>query len=374
MDLSITHISFRNFRSYEEFDLADIGPLTVFVGPNAAGKTNIVEGIQLLTAQTSFRHPTVEQLVRSGAPWGHLEADVGDGSRQLSLEVHLVEGKKRYLVNDKVKRTADVKGLIPSVTFTPDDLELAKGAMAVRRTALDALGSQLSANHYLIRRDYEKVLRHKNRLLKDDADPSLVEAINETLVTCGAQLSCYRSALFEKLANSMASYYAEITGGCETLRACYVPSWVSHDPNVLETYVFGRDEARSALTIALGERTLDERERRRALVGPHADKIEFFIDGKNVTVYGSQGQQRSVVLAFKLAEASLIQDILHQKPILLLDDVMSELDAARRRALVAFIAGDIQTFITTTNLAYFDNDLLASARVVELSTREGGIA
>jgi len=101
-------------------------------------------------------------------------------------------------------------------------------------------------------------------------------------------------------------------------------------------------------------------------VGPHADRIEFFIDGKNAALFGSQGQQRSVVLAFKLAEATLIQDILRQKPVLLLDDVMSELDAARRRALVAFISGDIQTFITTTNLAYFDDDLLGGARIVEL--------
>ena len=106
--------------------------------------------------------------------------------------------------------------------------------------------------------------------------------------------------------------------------------------------------------------------RKRALVGPHADRIEFFIDGKNAALFGSQGQQRSVVLAFKLAEATLIQDILRQKPVLLLDDVMSELDAARRRALVAFISGDIQTFITTTNLAYFDDDLLGAARIVEL--------
>lgn len=366
MDLSISHISFANFRSYERFDLADVGPLTVLVGPNAVGKTNVIEGIGLLTSQSSFRHAPVDQLVRTGASFGRLEADVTDGSRQLKLEVQLAEGRKKHLLNGKAKRTADLKGLVPSVTFTPDDLELAKGAMAVRRSTLDALGSQLSANHYLIRRDYEKVLRHKNRLLKDEAPPALVEAMNETLVTCGAQLSCYRAALFEKLAASMASYYAEITDGAERLEAGFVPSWEEHDPLAFSTHAFGRDEARAAMVEALARRGGEERVRRRALVGPHADRIEFFIDGRNAALFGSQGQQRSVVLAFKLAEASLIQDILHQKPVLLLDDVMSELDAARRRALVAFISGDIQTFITTTNLAYFDDDLLGTARIVEL--------
>ena len=353
MDLAIAHISFLNFRSYEAFDLDGIGPLTVLVGPNAAGKTNVVEGIGLLTAQSSFRHAPVDQLVRAGAPFARLTADV-------------TEGKKKHLLNGKPKRTADLKGLVPSVTFTPDDLELAKGAMSVRRAALDALGSQLSANHYLIRRDYEKVLRHKNRLLKDEAPAALVGAMNETLVTCGAQLSCYRAALFEKLAASMASYYAEITDAHERLDAGFVPSWEEHDPLSFATRTFGRDEAREALADALARRGGEERVRKRALVGPHADRIEFFIDGKNAALFGSQGQQRSVVLAFKLAEATLIQDILRQKPVLLLDDVMSELDAARRRALVAFISGDIQTFITTTNLAYFDDDLLGGARIVEL--------
>lgn len=369
MDLRISHISFCDFRSYEAFDLSDIGPLTVFVGPNAAGKTNIIEGVQLLTAQSSFRNPTVHQLVRAGSSFGRLQADVTDGSRQLTLGVQLVEGKKKHLLNGKPKRTADLKGLVPSVTFTPDDLELSKGSMSVRRAALDSLGSQLSANHYLIRRDYEKVLRHKNHLLKEDSSSLLIESMNEMIVTCGAQLACYRSALFEKLASSMSSYYSEITEGRESLTACYVPSWEDHDPSVSRSYSFGRDEARASLSCALQKRLPDERARRRALVGPHADKIEFFIDGSNAGVFGSQGQQRSVVLAFKLAEVSLIQDILGQKPVLLLDDVMSELDSARRRALVSFVAGDIQTFITTTNLSYFDEDLLTRARVVRLGDR-----
>lgn len=361
MDLSITHLSFRNFRSYETFELGALGSLTVFVGPNAIGKTNIIEGIQLLTAQSSFKHPTVEQLIHAGAPFGRIEADVSDGSRKLQLAVTLEEGKKKHLLNGKPKRTADLKGLVPSVTFTPDDLELAKGSMSIRRTALDALGSQLSKNHYLIRRDYEKVLRHKNRLLKEEAAPVLVESINDMLVTCGAQLTCYRTALFEKLSHRMSEYYEEITDGRESLSTRYIPSWSTEEVTSLT-----RDNARTLLTRALEERAAEERARHRAVVGPHADRIEYYINGRDAAAFGSQGQQRSLVLANKLAEVALIQDVLQQKPILLLDDVMSELDAARRRALVSFIADDIQTFITTTNVDYFDADIRAAARIVEL--------
>ena len=366
MHLRIERIAFRNFRNYETFELSALGPLTVLVGPNAVGKTNVVEGVQLLTALQSFRRPSLEQIVRQGADFARLDADVTDGSRELALSLQVSEGKKRYLLNGKGKRTADLKGLVPSVTFAPDDLELAKGAPAVKRAALDALGSQLSANHYVIKKDYEKVVRYKNRLLKDDALPELVASIDETLVTCGAQLACYRSALVEKLAPRVADYYAAIAGGREALMMGYVPSWEPHDPDLPATFAFGRDEARKRLQAEIARRRDEERARRRAIVGPHADHVEFFIAGRNVALYGSQGQQRSVVLAFKLAEAALIQEMLGQKPVLLLDDVMSELDEGRHNALVSFIEGDIQTFITTANLAYFDEDLLSRARVVEL--------
>lgn len=366
MDLRITDIAFENFRSYESFRLGDIGPLTVLVGPNAIGKTNVVEGVQLLTAQTSFRHPTGAQLMREGSSFSRLSAEVSDGNRQLSLGLSIEPGKRRFTLNGKPKRAVDLKGVIPSVAFTPDDLELAKGSMTGRRNALDDVGSQLSKNHYLIRRDWDKLLRHKNALLKDDAAPLLVESVNDMMVTCGAQLVCYRAALFDKLAQAMASHYADITGGREQLIARYAPSWYEEGRWVEPGCPLVRDEVREDMAAALARQAPFERARHRCLVGPHADRVEFFVEGRPVGVYGSQGQQRSVVLAFKLAEVTLICDLLGQKPVLLLDDVMSELDAARRASLVKFVSGDIQTFITTANLAYFDEDVLSAARVVRL--------
>ena len=139
MDLRITDISFRDFRSYESFHLGGIGPLTVLVGPNAIGKTNVVEGIQLLTAQSSFRHPTGVQLVREGASLAQLSAEASDGNRQLTLGLAIEAGKRRFTLNGKPKRAVDLKGVIPSVAFTPDDLELAKGSMTGRRNALDGV-------------------------------------------------------------------------------------------------------------------------------------------------------------------------------------------------------------------------------------------
>ena len=367
MTLSIEHIGFTNFRNYERFELNDIGALTLFVGPNAVGKTNIVEGIQLMTALSSFRHPLIDQVIKHGESYARAEARVTGDDRVLDIVMLLESHKRKYTLNGKARRPADLKGLIPSVSFTPDDLDLVKGSMSVRRAAIDALGSQLSPNHYLIKKDYEKVIRYKNRLLKEEAQVALVDSINETLVTCGAQLACYRAALFAKLAPEISRRYADIAQG-EKLQVTYVPSWMT--PVSRETPCgvasFSRDESRDALASALEARRGEELARRKSVVGPHSDEIGFYIEGKNAGNYGSQGQQRSIVLACKLAEASIIEDMLSQKPVLLLDDVMSELDEHRRHALVEFISGDMQTFITTANLAYFDDSLLKNARVVQL--------
>ena len=276
------------------------------------------------------------------------------------------DGKRSYSLNGKPKKIQTLKGLLPAVSFTPDDLDLVKGSQSGKRAALDALGSQLTSNYYVIRKDYEKILQHKNKLLKEEGSSSYLEAIDETLVRVGAQLYCYRSSLFAKLLLEIQRYYREITGGIESVQAVYVPSWQEADPEDMETFILSKEEATQQMYEALVGKREDERRRHRAIIGPHADKVEFFIEGKNARIYGSQGQQRSIVLSFKLAEVSLIRDMLDQKPVLLLDDVMSELDEQRRNALVGFISGDIQTFISTTNLQYFANGILDEARVVEL--------
>ncbi|WP_165042854.1 DNA replication/repair protein RecF [Adlercreutzia sp. ZJ138] len=375
MSLTIRHITLSNFRSYAAFELSDIGPLTILVGPNATGKTNLMEALRLVTAQRTLRHASTDQLVRKDCTYTSITADISDGNRQLSLETRIIDNKRHYLLNGKSKRNGDMKGIIPSVAFVPDDLNLAKGSMSTRRQAVDALGEQLSMNHYLIRKDYEKLLKHKNSALKEGCEPDILDAVNEIIVTVGAQLTCYRAALFSKLMVYLASFYQEITDEKETVSGYYIPSWERDSESVLaheyNHIPFVRDEARDLLRACLNQRKGEELARRRSLVGPHADTIEFQIDGMNVAAYGSQGQQRSLVLAFKLAEVALIHEILGQQPIILLDDVMSELDDDRRQSLISFLSKDMQTFITTAHLDYFDNETLYRARVVTLGKEKG---
>ena len=380
MGLRIERVSLRNFRNYRDFALDDMGGLTILVGPNAVGKTNVVEALQLLCAQGSFRHPRTDELVLEGQRWARAEARVVGDGRLLDLGFSVKEGRRSHDLNGKTRPASELRGLVPAVVFTPDDLDLAKGPMGRRRDAVDAVGSQLSSNHHLIKRDFEKVLQHKNRLLRDEAPQDLVDSIDELMVTCGAQLCAYRSALVRRLGQRMAACYADIVAdsspaggaGCEKLEVCYVPSWEEYDPRTPRHFEFTREEAREAIEGALERRRAEERERRRCLVGPHVDKISFFLAGRNVASFASQGQQRSVVLAFKIAEASLVEEMLGQKPVLLLDDVMSELDAARRRSLVDFILASTQSVITSTTLEYFEPDLVARAQLVRLPYEKEG--
>ena len=364
MSLRIESIELRNFRNYPDALIEGIGDITVLVGENAVGKTNLIEAVQLLTALTSFRHSPIDRLILRGQEFGSAAIKATDGNRRLDIELILDGKTRKYRLNGKAKRPLDLKGLISSVIFTPDDLDLVKGSNSGRRAALDALGSQVNKSYYTVRRDYEKVIRHKNRLLKEEADPTLVAAIDEMIVTVGSQLACYRAALFNRLLPSFVQKYAEIAQDREALTAAYTPSW--EDSPTPETPAFTRDEARERLAHALHERAEEERRRGRAVVGPHADAITFYLDGADASHFGSQGQQRSIVLAYKLAEAAVVEEILDQKPILLLDDVMSELDGHRREALVDAMAGGSQTFITTANIDYFDAAMLEKSHIVHL--------
>ncbi|MCL1797214.1 MAG: DNA replication/repair protein RecF [Eggerthellaceae bacterium] len=371
MSLFIQSIRFSGFRNYSQFELSHLENLTIFLGPNAVGKTNIVEAIQLLTSLTSLRNATADQLI----PWDGEEAFIeviekGD-NRELKVSLHIFENKKTYKINDKNKKVKEVRGLLPSVVFSPDDLCLVKGSQSIKRSAIDAIGVQLSANYQIIKKDYEKLLRHKNRLLKEEQSEALLQSVNELLVINGAQFQNYRYALFQKMVPLIKEHYQNITEQKEELVCSYVPYWEKSNPETCSDTPVSKNETQERFIQTLRAKKGEEKVRKTSLVGPHIDKIEFFIDGKNAGIYGSQGQQRSLVLAFKLAELGVIQEITQQNPVLLLDDVMSELDETRRTALLNHISADTQTFITTTTLEYFPQDIIKQATVVRLPLLPG---
>ncbi|MGN0262591.1 MAG: DNA replication/repair protein RecF [Eggerthellaceae bacterium] len=368
-DLKVDSISLRDFRNFREFSMRGIGPLTILVGPNAVGKTSVVEAIQMMTALRSFRTNQYSQMIRWGSPAAYVDAGLSGAGRMLDMSLSLREGKRCYSLNGKTKRVQDLKGQLPAVSFSPDDLNLVKGPDSNRREAVDALGAQLSKNFYAVKSDYAKLIRQRNRALKDGAPDAYIESIDDVLVLVAAQLVSYRIHIIGEMQPAFGDYYRDIAGGAESLGVRYIPSWLpdAGAGNVLsDSFEFDKQECARALQRSLAARRGEERARGKTVVGPHADKLAFMLDGRDALHYSSQGQQRSIVLAFKLAEAAVIDRTLDQRPVLLLDDVLSELDEARRRYFMGFISNDLQTFITTTNAECLDCEVREQARIVDL--------
>ncbi len=364
----------RNFRVYEYFERAAIGPLTIFEGPNAVGKTSLLEAIQLMTALESFRTNRANQLVRWGEETAQVKIHLSGAHRMLDEELVIDGGKKTYKLNGKRKGAGSLAGLLPAVTFTPDDLQMVKGAPGVRRKAIDSLGVQVSKNYYAVRNDYAKLLKQKNQALKDEMPDAFIESIDDVLIRVGIQVLQHRMYLIGCLMPVFKEFYLTITGGAEEASLIYVPCWLHHEKLSGGGYLFDKDQARCDFESYLKSHKTAERVHHRALVGPHVDSVSFLLDGHDASAFASQGQQRSLVLAYKLAESVVVREITGQQPILLLDDVMSELDEQRRSYFMEFIEDDIQTFITTTNLSYFTKEVLCRGDVIHLEKRNNDVS
>lgn len=358
MGLVVSRIELRDWRSFSHRAM-DLAPgLTVLCGPNATGKTNTVEALQLLTAGSSFRHPHTADLVREGAVAGCARARLEGDGRVVDVSCTVEGTRRRFERNGKPARPADLSSTLMSVLFCPDDLQLVKQGARLRREELDGFGAQANAGYRKVARAYARAVEQRNRLLKDPApDLSMLEAWDAQVALGGATLLRARMSLFARLRRHVISIYGQVGGG-EPLECSYESSL---GPGV---DALGRDELRELFLSRLGELRGEELRRGMTLVGPQRDDVVFCIAGRDARTFGSQGQQRSVVLAWKMAEVAIAREVLGEQPLLLLDDVMSELDSTRRAAMTRFVQGGIQTVVTTTNLAYFPPELLGQAEVI----------
>jgi DNA replication and repair protein RecF len=358
----ITRLELDDFRNYAHFTLEPSPRLTVLVGPNAAGKTNVIEAVQLVTAAQSFRRPAFSEVVRWGADNARVRLTAQDGPRLLETTLSVdAEGHRSYQVNSQAKRRfADVAGVLPSVVFTPDDLGLVKGPAERRRSAVDDLGDQLSPTYASIRRDYQRVVKQRNALLKEGSDRSTYTEWDGQLITLGAKVVVHRRGLLERVMRSASERYKTMAGG-EELGYRYADRCGLRTCSELTAETIA-----AAMGDELARRRGEEQRRGVTLVGPHRDDVVFTVGGHDAKVYASQGQQRTIALAFKLAEVAVVREVLRRDPVLLLDDVMSELDAARRTALSELVSSEIQTIVTTTNTGYFNDEMLQRACVVQI--------
>ena len=356
MPFTVDTVTLEGFRSYRHAHLTLDPKLTILHGANATGKTNLIEALQLLTAGVSFRKPRAEELVNWECVQTSATLHAADGKRTRDVTLTIADGKRAIDVNGRRTRSShEVSEALPCILFTPDDLRIVKDSSGRRRAEMDALGIQLSATYARLLSEYKRVVTQRNRLLKEDQyDTEVFRAWTDRMVEIGAALTEKRLALFERLLPHILRHYKDLDPQ-STLQVSYCLSW-----ETTET------AHASALRAALEACAEDEQTRRQSLVGPHRDDIVFEIDGRCARAYGSQGQQRSIALAWKLAELAVVEEVQELRPLLLLDDVMSELDGCRRERLAALVGSVAQTVITTANIDYFDPKLLERARVLEI--------
>ncbi len=334
----LTRLTLRDVRNYAELEFSPPAGLSVIAGANGQGKSNLLEAIGLLATGRSFRTAQERDVVRADRPQALVtgEAHGRDGDIRLGCAITRVGAgtRKRYELNGHAVRFRSYLGQARVVTFVPADLELASGPPARRRTLLNAALAQRTPGYYDALATYTKYLGHKNAMLRGtiDYERTLLDTYDERLVATGSVLIVARTEYVHTLAAHAARAYADIAVEDDgPFEVCYVPN----------------ADARSFAERLAGARPA-ELARKRALVGPHRDELELRLGGHSLAAFGSQGQQRSAVLALKIAEYLVRDDEGSEAPLLLLDDVLSELDPRRKAAFLAAIDGVEQAFVTAT--------------------------
>ena len=337
--MKLRRIALDGFRNYTDFT-ADFSPgVNVIWGENAQGKTNLLEAIGFLSGARSHRARGDKELISFHRDRGTITAEVTSRGRDFLLEVQLFRGARRRLfVNHvKCKTAAELGGIVQTVLFCPEDLALIKAGAAERRSFLDHAICQLRPRYAEALAQYHKLLDHKTRILRDwEKHPSLLDVLedfNEAMARAGALVIHYRAHFVRKLAEKAAQIQTEFSGGRETLALHYATVSTVRDPlgPTVELY---KDLRRHQDSHAKAER-----DARSCLSGPHKDDLVARINGQPARQYASQGQTRTAALSLKLAERELFRDDTGQWPILLLDDVLSELDARRQDFVLRRITG-----------------------------------
>lgn len=341
----IRNISLINWRNYAECSVDFDSGLNVIRGENAQGKTNLLEAVHYLAVGRGFRAGRDGDLIADSADSALSEATVATVDRDIELRAELRRGARRRLfVNGSTAKTAgEFAGRLRAVLFAPGDLELVSGAPADRRKFLDDALCQLRPRYAEALAQYTRLHKHKTRILRDgEDDPSLLgalDAFNERIARVGAVMIGYRARFVRGLSAHAPALHSDMSGGRETLGLRYQTSSRVTDPFASENTVA------EELYAHLCERKQAEIASGMTLVGPHRDELAIEIDGRPSQTHASQGQTRTAALALKLAERQLFLEDSGENPVLLLDDVLSELDDARRRWVLGF-TGSGQVLIT----------------------------
>ena len=344
--MRLNELTLRSFRNYGEVSLSFDPGVNLIVGDNAQGKTNLLEAISYLGSGKSFRAMKTSEMVRFGEEFADIDGKIFAQEREQSIRWVLFSGSRpRQLWRNgaKKKTAADIAGLLPTVLFCPEDLMVLKSGAAPRRRLGDHALCQLRPNYDAALAEYQRILDSKSRILKDHKDNPLVLEIlpeyNTRLCQVGALLISYRARFYDSLGKAAAVYHGQFSGGAEDFTLDYKTVSTVTDPFAPISVLTGQLEDH------LQRHYRAELDSMQCLTGPHKDDFDVSLSGISLKSYGSQGQTRTAAISLKLAQRELMRRESGEEPLLLLDDVLSELDPGRQDFVLNQIESG-QVFIT----------------------------
>ncbi|CAM3052729.1 DNA replication/repair protein RecF [Sporolactobacillus spathodeae] len=359
-------IELTNYRNYDSLKLSFSNSVNIFLGENAQGKTNLLEAIYVLSLAKSARTNHDKDLIKWDQDYGKISGRLVKPTHSLPLEITISrKGKKAKANHLEKRRLSEYIGLCNAVMFAPEDLGLVKGGPLLRRKFIDMELGQIAPVYIHSLSEYQKVLQQRNALLREfdrrkSGLDSFLDILTEKLFALAAEIVSRRLRFIQQLNDWAGPIHAEISQGREKLVLNYQSAvqevLESQDPlKIVEAYEKSYEKLR--------QREID---RGTTLIGPHRDDLQFVVNGYDVQTFGSQGQQRTAALSVKLAEIELIKYEVGDYPILLLDDVLSELDDIRKTHLLAAFKDKVQTFVTTTSIDGLDAQLVNRATLFKI--------
>ena len=358
----IQNLTLSSYRNYERLDLQFENKVNVIIGENAQGKTNLMEAIYVLAMAKSHRTSNDKELIRWDEDYAKIEGRVIKKNGPVPIQLVISKkGKKGKVNHIEQQKLSQYVGAVNTIMFAPEDLNLVKGSPQVRRRFLDMEIGQVSPVYLHDLSLYQKILSQRNHFLKQlqtrkQTDQTMLDVLTEQLTEFAAKVVMKRLQFVDQLEKWAQPIHSGISRGLEELTLKYHTSLHVSDSPDLSKMINSYQETFSKLRDK-------EIERGVSLSGPHRDDVLFYVNGRDVQTYGSQGQQRTTALSLKLAEIDLIQEEIGEYPILLLDDVLSELDDYRQSHLLHTIQGRVQTFVTTTSVDGIDHKTLNEAEI-----------
>jgi DNA replication and repair protein RecF len=357
----IKQIKLQNFRNYETLELEFHKGINIIYGNNAQGKTNLLESIYVLGITKSHRSTIDNYLIKNGEKCSTIQGIIQKDKFPFKMEVSLSNQKKLKIDNNPITKVSDYISKVNIIIFYPEDLEIIKGSPNIRRKFLNLELSQLYSSYYSLLSDYNKLLKMRNDYLKkidgENYDINYLSVLNNYFVEKGILIYKMRKKFIQLLNEKCGEIFYNITG----LKGFHIIY-----NSILDSNLTSIDELKNDMVTRLNKMFKSEIKLKVTLVGPHRDDFDFYLNDVNLKLYGSQGQQRIAVLSIKLAEIAIFKKYTGTTPILLLDDIFSELDSKKKNNLLKYIKNNIQTIITTTDLTCINKKIIEKSKLIQI--------